>query len=147
MPVSGAACAYVPISPNSYKCSIRWKSFLGDWQVFPVESSRWIQIRTKKYSSLILCCRNYWLRLVSGSGEQPGLCCRLPPAPPPPRQNASQQCGAGGAAAPGSLLRAAVLERAAPAVPASFGLGVPASNQSSFMLSLQTRAQTFNHSS
>lgn len=78
-------------------------------------------------------------------GEQPGPRHGLHPSPPSAKR--SPAAPGRGAAAPGSLRRAAEPGRAAPAAPASFGPGAPASNPSSFMLSLQTRAQTFNHSS
>lgn len=142
MSVSGAACI-THQSPHAHQPKLflllhLMENFLGDWHLFPVKTLQWVQIYSNKNPSLILCCKKNLLWLVSSSGEHLGPFL----LPPPCTALASR-----GAAAPQSLLRAAVLEHAAPAAPASFGQGVPASNQSSFMLSLQTRAQTFNHSS
>ena len=83
--------------------------------------------------------------LAQAGAHLRGAAGAMPRASPSTKPLPAVPGGAG--AAPGSLLRAAVPEQAAPAAPASFGLGVPASNQSSFTLFLQTRAQTFNHSS
>lgn len=125
-------------SAHTHKCSIWW--ILGYWNVFPVEIPRECKSVRKNKPSLACGTSTCWGGCVAVGRSRAMLqaSSQLPSAQPRP------QCGGG---SPGPPCRRRCLGCGTLRCRACFGLGVPASNQSSFMLSLQARAQTFNHSS